>query len=134
MALGAECRVQLNRRGLQLKHMVGVGAALCPPPPLTARTCAVADSCYRNSALCFSHPFLYCNGLCRILERNCLKLDWKFHLKNTLKCKKKKPLSHRHATCKTHKPTHKHKETILQTYEDTKRPAHEVDSKRETSE
>ena len=69
---------------------------------------------------------LYCNGLCCILENNCLKLGWKFHLKNTLKCKKKKTLSHRHARCKTHKPTHKHNETILQTYEDTKRPAHEI--------
>ena len=77
---------------------------------------------------------LYCNGLCCILENNCLKLGWKFHLKNTLKCKKKETLSHRHAGCKTHKPTRKHNETILQTYEDTKRPAHEVHSKRETSE
>ena len=67
---------------------------------------------------------MYCNGLCCILENNCLKLGWKFDLKNTLKCKKKKTLSHRHARCKTHKPTHKHNETILQTYEDTKRPAH----------
>ena len=33
MALGAECRVQLNCRGLQIQHMVGVGATLCPPPP-----------------------------------------------------------------------------------------------------
>ena len=54
MMLGAECRVQLNRRGLQVQHMVGVGSTLCPPPN---RTCAVADSCYCNSALCFSHPF-----------------------------------------------------------------------------
>ena len=35
MALGAECRVQLTRRGLQVQHMVGVGATLCPPPNCT---------------------------------------------------------------------------------------------------
>ena len=82
----------------------------------------------------FPRVQVYCNGLCCIVENNCLKLDWKFHLRNTLKCKKKKTLSHRHARCKTHKPTPKHKETLLQTYEDTKRPAHEVHSKRLTSE
>ena len=36
-------------------------------------------------------PKLCCNGLCCILENNCLKRDWKIHLKNTLKCKKRKP-------------------------------------------
>ena len=38
MALGAECRVQLHRRRLQVQHMlplVGVGTTLCPPPNCT---------------------------------------------------------------------------------------------------
>ena len=36
MALGAESRVQLHRRHLQVQHMVGVGTTLSPPPPLHA--------------------------------------------------------------------------------------------------
>ena len=38
MALGAECRVQLHRRRLQVQHMlhlVGVGTTLCPPANCT---------------------------------------------------------------------------------------------------
>ena len=33
MALGAQCRVQLTHRGLQVQHIIGVGATLCPPTP-----------------------------------------------------------------------------------------------------
>ena len=38
MALGAECRVQLHRRRLQVQHMlpmVGIGTTLCPPANCT---------------------------------------------------------------------------------------------------
>ena len=78
-------------------------------------------------------PCMYCNWLCCVLGDNCFKRDCKFDLKKTSKCEKRKTLFHRHARCKTHKPEHKHKETLLRTYKDTTLPAHEVQSKSVTN-